>query len=277
MFNYYSFKRNKVFYLDLMKLVVPMAFISLFNSLLNLTDNLMISRLGGVEVTAVGSSNKFFFVLMLTLFGINSGFGAFIAQFWGKRDIKRIHTVLFTALTSGVLLALVVTWVARNRPEMVIEFFSDDPNVLPLGVDYLRIVSFSYVISSVLFTLGMVSRSTERPLIPLMAVISGVFVNILLNWILIFGHLGFDKMGVEGAALATVIARLVQLLVYLVYILISRNDVLFIRPKNLIFESVLFKRLFYRTLPVVLNEFFWSLGLAFVFRAYGKSSEQVDK
>lgn len=269
-FKTYSIKNNKHFYSNLLKLAIPMGFIALLNSSLNLIDNLMISQLGKEAVAAVGSSNKVFFILMLTLFGVNSGFGAFISQFWGTKDFKRIQTVLFTAICSGSFIALLVTILALNNSSFILKRFSDEPLVIQYGIDYLSIVAFSYIISAILFSFDMTARSTENAKLPLIAIFFGLIVNASLNYTLIFGHFGFEAMGVKGAAIATLIARSVQLMIYIIYIILTKNPVLLIKLRNLTFESVLFKRMLLKTSPVVLNELMWAGGLVFVFIVYGK-------
>jgi putative MATE family efflux protein len=266
----YSVKQNKVFYQSLLRLAIPMGLTALLGSLLNMIDTLMIERLGKEAIVAVGSSNKLYYILNITLYGIFSGFGVFISQFWGRKDLARLQSVFMSGLFIGMVLSSIVTLLAITMPGTILQLFSDDPLVLEQGRQYLRIVSFSYILSAVLFSLDMVCRSTEQVKLPLLNSIVGILFNVGLNYILIFGKLGFDAMGIEGAAIATVLARGIQLLVYLGYIIISRNPVLMIKPRLFKFEPIVFKQIFKRSLPVVGNEFIWALGMTTVFIAYGK-------
>ncbi len=271
-FSNYSFEKNRLFYQGLIRLAIPMAMTALMGSLLNMADTLMISFIpnGETSVAAIGVCNKFFFLMMVTLYGVYSGFGVFISQYWGKKDMKRLQTVYMTAVVTGIFISAIVTFVAFFLPKQILQLFSNDPLVIHLGIPYLRIVCFSYVISSIIFSMEMVSRSTEKVKLPMTISSIGVIVNIILNSILIFGLLGFRKMGVEGAAVATLISRVFQLLLYLSYIHISKNPVLSIKISNYIFDPLLLKNVYKKALPVMGNEFFWALGITAIFAAYGR-------
>ncbi len=270
MFKKYAFSNNKIFYKGLFRLAIPMALTAFLGSSLNMVDTLMISQLGKASVAAVGSSNKVFFLMMVTLYGVYSGFGVFVSQYWGKKDMKRLQTVYMTAIMTGVFISSIVTVLSFLLPNEILKLFSDDEIVIKLGTSYLQIACFSFTISSIVFSIEMVSRSTEKVMLPLMISIFGLGTNTLLNYTLIFGHFGFKEMGVEGAAIATVISRSLQLFLYITYILMTQNKVLYIRFKNYIFEPSLFRKIYLKSFPVVLNEFFWSLGIVAIFAAYGR-------
>ncbi|QVK19225.1 MATE family efflux transporter [Mycoplasmatota bacterium] len=270
MFKKYSFSKNSLFYHGLIRLAIPMAMTALLGSLLNMVDTFMISKLGGTAVAAVGTSNKVFFLMIVTLYGVYSGFGVFVSQYWGKKDIKRLQSVYMLALITGIFISVIITLLCLVIPKEILSLFSDDPEVLTLGVTYLRITSFTFIISAIGFSFEMVSRATEKVMLPFFVSGIGVIVNSLLNYVLIFGKLGFEEMGVEGAAIATLISRSLQLIIYLFYIFITKHPVLFIKIKNFVYEPQLFKKIYLKTIPVVGNEFFWALGIISIFAAYGQ-------
>ncbi len=273
--NKYSYSNNKLFYQNLKKIAIPMGIASFFGSLLNMIDTLMISSLGDVSIAAVGSSNKLFFLMIVTLFGVYSGFGVFVSQYWGKKDIKRLQTIYMTAIITGIFISSIVSLIAIILPKQVLNVFSDNHEVIKVGVSYLRIVSLSFILSSLLFSVEMVSRSTENVKLPMFVATTGVVINTVLNYLLIFGNFGFKEMGVEGAAIATVISRIIQLVIYIIYILITKNPVLFLKISNIVFDKQLFKKIFMKSLPVVGNEFFWSLGIITIFAAYGRKGTEA--
>lgn len=273
MFRRYSFKDNRFFYKNLIRLAIPMGLTALLGSLLNVFDTIMISQLSEEAIAAVGSSNKVFFLLMITLFGVYSGFGVFISQYWGKKDLNYLQTIFMIAIVTGILISSIFTIVTLLLPEFILNLLQDDPLVAKLGVSYLRIVAFSYIISALVFSFEMVSRSTEKVMLPLIVSIFGITFNILLNYVLIFGVPGhINAMGIEGAAYGTLIARFIQLMMYLGYIFITRNEVLFVKPKRFIYDVVIIKKVFLKSLPVVGNEFIWALGTIAVYSAYGRLS-----
>ncbi len=275
MFKKYAYTNNVVYYQNLIRLAIPMAMTALLNSLVNMIDTYMISKLGPYEVAAVGSSNKIFLLLIVTLYGVYSGFGVFISQYWGKKDLKHLQTVYMTAIITGFVISTFVTVLSFAFPEMIIDLFIDEKDVIDLGARYLKLVSISFIISAIIFSFEMVSRSTEKVMLPFFVSFAGVIFNGVLNYVLIFGHFGFKEMGVEGAAIATNIARFLQLLIYMCYIMLSKNPVMLLKIKNYIFDPALLKKVFQKSLPVMGNEFFWALGIIAIFAAYGRKGYEA--
>lgn len=265
-----------------------MGLTSLLGSLLNMIDTVMIEGISEEAIVAVGSANKLFFLMMVTLFGVYSGFGVFISQYWGKKDLKRLQTVYMMAIISGLVISIVASLVAIFIPSQIIGFFSKDAIVIGLGVKYLKIIAFSYILSALIFSVEMVSRSTENVKLPLVVSIFGIITNTVLNLILIFGlNLSFKifnldinistiGMGVEGAAIATLISRIFQLVIYLLYIFITKNTVLYLKISNFVYDMDLLKKIFKKSLPVVGNEFLWSLGIITIFAAYKTLGTQAS-
>jgi putative MATE family efflux protein len=240
------------------------------SSSLNLVDTIMVGQLGETEIASVGLSNQIFFLLNLFLFGVGSGASIFTAQFWGKRDIRNIHRVLGLAILSGLAVSVVFFLSVLLAPKQILGIFSTDPNVLRLGSEYLGIVCFSYIIMSLTFNYASVLRSTEHVKLPMYVSIAALSTNTILNYIMIFGKLGFPAMGVRGAALATVIARGVEfaLLITVVY---ARRYAPAARIHEMFDISVaFFKRFYSTTVPVILNESIWSLGITMFSVVYAR-------
>ena len=221
----------------------------------------MIGRLGTVEIAAVGLGNQIFFLYNVYLFGICSGGAIFAAQFWGKGDIqgirKNLGFCLTLSLASGVIFALVVVTI----PEKIIGIYSRDEAVIKAGAAYLRIISFSFIpfAANLAFTLSL--RSVEKVRLAIVATVIAIVINGTLNYLLIFGIGPFPAMGVEGAALGTVISRLVEAL-----IIVIMSYVLKYVPAGSLRELLGFNRSFVRqffriTLPVIANEILWSTGI----------------
>lgn len=263
-------KDNKQFYSSLVNIAIPIAVQSIITSSLNLIDNVMIGQLGEAELSAVGMSNQLYFVQCMLLFGFTSGAGAFIAQFWGQRDLKNIHKVLGFSLLFCIVPSLIFFLVCFIFPQKMIHIFSNDINVLKYGKEYLKIVSFAFLFISITIPHIVVLRITEQTKLPMIISSIAFIANTVLNYIFIFGHLGFQPMGVEGAAIATLISRLLEMILILYFIYVKSN---FISCKiNTLFSfSVVFaKRILNTALPVVTNETMWGLGMASYAVAYGK-------
>ena len=254
-------KQDKAFYTTLLKITIPIALQNLISASLNMIDTLMIGQLGENEIAAVGLANEIFFLLNLFLFGICSGTGIFVAQFWGKGDIKNIRRVVGLSLLCGFGLAGIFTFIALALPELALGVFTKDLMVVKLGSSYLGIVGLSYVMTAVTYAYSFALRNTAQPKIPMGISTIAVLTNAVFNYLLIFGKLGFPAMGVEGAALATVIARGLELC--LILLVVYKYDLpAAVRLTDVFNISPGFVKTFFKTtVPVILNEGLWALGV----------------
>ena len=200
-------------------------------------------------------------MLNLFLFGICSGTGIFVAQFWGKGDIKNIRRVMGLSLLCGFGVAGVFTFVALALPEQALGVFTRDLTVVKLGGSYLSIVGLSYVMTAVTYAYSFALRNTAQPKVPMILSAIAVLTNAIFNYLLIFGKMGFPALGVRGAALATLLARTLELC--LVLLVVYRYDLpAAARLRDLVDIPASFvKQFFNTTLPVILNEGLWALGV----------------
>ena len=252
---------DKQFYRSLFALAIPIMLQTLLNSAVNLLDTIMIGRLGTIEIAAVGLGNQIFFLYNVFLFGICSGGAVFAAQFWGRGDIQGIRKNLGFCLTLNLASGVIFTLVAFIIPERIIGIYSRDEAVIEAGAVYLRILSFSFIpfAANLAFTLSL--RSVEKVRLAIVATVVAIIINGTLNYLLIFGIGPFPAMGVEGAALGTVISRVVEAL-----IIVIMSYVLKYVPAGSLRELLSYNRRFIRqffriTLPVIANEVFWSTGV----------------
>lgn len=256
-----NIKENK-FYKTLIAISIPIIIQNLISSSLNMVDNIMIGKLGAAPIAAVGLANQFYFVFNLFVFGLNSGCAIFISQFWGKKDSKNIKRVLGICLILGIISGALFNIIAFFAPNTVMNIFTKDKEVINLGIKYLRIVSLSYVITAISFAFSFASRSIEEAKIPMITSTIALLCNTLLNYILIFGNFGFKPMGVEGAALATLIARIIEMIT-LIFITYKRKNALCGTLKEFTdFNKEFFKKIIRTIYPVVINEAFWAIGVS---------------
>mgnify|MGYP000206060291 CR=1 FL=1 len=262
--------KDKLFFSTLITIAIPITLQNLIASSVNMLDTFMISSLGEKSLAAVGLANQVFFFYSLIIFGIASGSAIFIAQFWGKMDEKNIKRVLGLALFTSIIVGLIFTVAVLIAPDSIMRIFSSDNEVIKLGADYLVIVIFSYIVFGAGFTFQISSRSTGNAKMPMVASIISFFVNLVFNYILIYGHLSFPRLEVKGAAYATLLARVVELLL-VVYAIYSSEGPL----KGTIKEFTDWNRdfvykYFKTSSPVIINETFWSLGNVLYSIAYAK-------
>jgi len=230
----------------------------------------MIGRLGEVEIAAVGLSNQIYFVFILIVFGISTGSAIFTAQYWGAKNEVMIQRVQGLSIILSSITGLIFGLAAFFFPDRLLRIYINDQLVIQNGISYLRIAGFSYIFTACSVSYSLVLRTINRPYEPLIASIFSMLINITLNWVLIFGKLGFSPMGVRGAAIGTLVARIFELsiIIFLVY----RNKFpnagtfrsMFLYNKE--FISMYFKTIF----PVILNEMVWAVGMTLYSVIYGR-------
>ena len=252
---------DKVFLKAMLTLAIPIALQNLITTSLNLVDNLMIGKLGETPIAAVGLANQYFFIFTLCIMGINAGANIFMAQFWGKKNVKDIKKMLGIDITIGFIATMIFGLAAFVFPHKIMGILSNDIEVIQLGSQYLRIVAISTIFVNLSQCLSSALRSTGQPSIPMYASLIGVLCNAVLNWVFIFGNLGAPKMGVAGAALATTIARIIEFIYILGNVYIGKNIVAANVRELFDFSFKDIKGYFKVSTSVILNELVWSLGM----------------
>ena len=240
-------------------LVLPMAIQNLINTAITSADVMMLGKVGETALSASSLAGQVQFIMNLIFFGLTSGAAVLTAQYWGKRDIETIEKVMGIALRFSFIVAIGFTVAALFLPRQLMMLFSSEADVIAEGAVYLRIICISYIPCSFSMVFLNLMRSVERVVISTVVYSFGLVCNVTLNAILIFGLLGFPAMGVAGAALATLITRLLELAIVVVYS--QKNPVAHFRWKNVLhMDKLLFKDFLKFSIPVTLNEMMWGLG-----------------
>lgn len=260
---------DKKFYRTLIILAVPIIIQNLLVSSLNMVDTMMIGAVGENEIAAVGISNQYFLIYQMLLGGIAGGCTVFISQFWGAGNKENIKRILGVGLVSILFFGTVITLFSLWKPEWIVGLYSKDPVVIKLGVDYLRMVSLSYIITGITFLFSNALRCVGHAKIPMFISFLAILVNVFFNYMFIFGKFGAPVMGVTGAALGTVIARLFEVIVIMGYSF--RKSMVFYGKIKEYFEFKLatWKTVYSSILPIALNELCWGLGFTLYTMAYG--------
>ena len=238
----------------------PIAVHHFISSFQNIVDVIMIGNLGKEELAGVGFANQVIFIFMLTTFGILGGASTFIAQYWGKKDTRTIEKILGMGMLIGIGGALAFALAAELIPETLLRIYTNDPEVIAEGVKYLRIVALSYVIMAATQVYLYIMRSIERVVIATVVYGASLIVNIIVNAVLIFGLMGFPKMGIEGAAIGTLISRILGLMIVIWYAKFRNKVVRFHLSDMWNIDKVLLKDFLFYATPVILNELVWGMG-----------------
>jgi putative MATE family efflux protein len=254
----------------LFTLALPIIFQNFLSSSMALMDTLMIGQLNETAIAAVGIANQFVFIFIIVQFGIHSGVSIFTAQYWGKRDLPNIKRLVGLGLMAGLAVCSIFTFVALLAPDTLIALFSKDTEVVRLGSGYLRIVGISFVISVVTYSYTNNLRSMGIVKLPMYASMIAVILNIVLNYILIFGKFGSPALGVNGAAIATCISRFTEGFILMGIVYYKRYPVAARISEMVDFDYPFFKRIFKTCWPVFLNELVWVTGISLYNLVYAR-------
>lgn len=243
---------------------------------LNLVDSLMIGQLGTAPLVAVGAANEVFYILSISVYGLCSGSCVFIAQYWGAGDSIRIRKVMginYTCVCIFITSASLLIWIFAPK---LIWIFARETTIIEEGTTYLRIVAWSYLITCLADVISLCSRSVQKLKVTTIIYIFAILTNIVLNYCLIYGNFGFPKMGVSGAAIATVMARSFEFIGFLIYIYHDRSHPLAASFKELCdFSKSDVKRVLKMSMPVMISEGGWSIANSMYYIAYGLISSQA--
>lgn len=253
---------DKRFYSNVARLVMPMAIQNLINVGVTSTDVIMLGKVGETALSGVSLANQVYFILSLLFFGLTSGACVLTAQYWGKKDTRTIEKVMGMSFRISLLAAAVFTLAALVFPALLMRIFTTDQAVIEAGVSYLRIVAFSYMLSAFTNVYLNIIRSVEKVVIATVVYGTSLLANIIFNAIFIFGLLGVPAMGAAGAALGTLLARTIEVLIVVFYA-VKMNDVVKIRWRDFfVKDKALGKDFFTYAFPVLLNELAWGAGMA---------------
>ncbi len=253
---------SRQFYKMVFLLVLPMALQNLINVGVTSTDVIMLGKVGETSLSASSLAGQVQFIMTLIFFGLTSGAAVLTAQYWGKKDIRTIEKVMGISMRFAIIIAIVFTILALLIPEQIMSIFTNEPEVNAEGVSYLRIICLSYIFVAMTMIYLNIMRSVERVIISTIVYLCSLIANFILNWIFIFGHFGFEPMGIKGAALATLIARIIELGIVMLYATKINKQIKFHIKDLWNFDKILMKDFFRYSIPVMLNELFWGAGMA---------------
>lgn len=267
--------RDQVFLKKAVMIALPVALQGMLNTIVNLVDTMMIGQLGETTIAAVGLANKVFFVFSLLVFGVASGSGVLAAQYWGNRDEKNIRKVTGLALLIALAGSLFFVVPSVLCPSAVMRIFTNSEGAIQVGALYLAVAALSYPFTALTNIYVAMLRAVGRVKAPVMISCMTILINITLNYTLIFGHFGAPRLGAQGAAAATLTARIVETGAILGVVYLTHSPVAG-RLSELFGYTGAFVRQFVGTAsPVIANEFIWGLGTTMYSLAYGRMGDNA--
>lgn len=268
---------TKEFYKNIIVLMLPIMVQNGIMQFVNMLDNIMVGRLGTVEMSGVSIANQLIFVFNLCIFGAVSGAGIFGAQYAGKKDDEGVRqTFRFKMIFCFLLTVLCIGLFVLFGEDLLNAYLQGEGSVQDVALtlkhakDYLNIMLIGLIPASLVQAYSSTLRETGKPKVPMYAGIVAVLVNLCFNYILIFGNLGAPRLGVKGAAIATVISRFVELIFISVWTRRNATENPFIMGafKSLYVPKSLIKQIALKGIPLMLNETLWAAGMAFLTQRY---------
>ena len=268
---------DKNFYKTVMSVAVPIMIQNFITNFVSMLDNLMVGSLGTEQMSGVSIVNQLIFVFNLAVFGALSGAGIFTAQFFGKNDPDGIRYTIRYKVIVTLLLFGVAIFIFNVFEEPLINMFlhESDANAdvaltLEFAKKYLKTILWGIFPFCVAQIFSSTLRETGETVAPMVAGFIAVLTNCLFNWVLIFGKLGFPQLGVQGAAIATNISRYVECAVIIVFVILKRKKFSYFKGvfRSFGIPKKVFKDITVKGMPLLFNEFFWSLGMSLLSVAY---------
>lgn len=264
---------DKPFARNVLLVALPMVIQQLVASSLHIVDGLMVSALGDAVYSGVTQANRYTFMFNLFCFGTATGGSIFMSQYWGARDIKRMRQAMGVTMACSMLVAVLFFTVACLFPRQIISLFLQPGESFEYAVKYLRIVMFGYLFTAVDNVFAAAIKAGERTWLPMISGFASVAVNSFFNWVFIYGHFGVPAMGVEGAAIATVMSAAVSMGMNMAFAYGKRLPA-GARPSQWLYREKGFIPRFMKTvLPVIINEGLWGIGTTMYSVYYGRMGD----
>ncbi len=284
-----NFIGDKNFYRQVAVILLPIIIQNTITNVVSLIDNVMVGRVGTLQMSAVAIVNQLLFVFYLCIFGGLAGAGIFTAQFAGAGDKEGVRNTFRMKMYIAGAVLTVAFLVLLLFPEKLVGLYlaegtapGDAAATMKYGIDYLKVMLWGIVPFAISQVYGSTLRELEQTKLPMLASVTAILVNIVFNYVLIFGNEGlpflpFKPLGVVGAAIATVLSRYVEMLIiiFAVHLKQKKYDFIIGVYKTVKIPLSLFTQIAKRGLPLLINEFMWSFGMAALMQSYSVRGIEV--
>lgn len=253
---------DSAFYKAFFTMTLTMAVQNLIVFGVNLADSVMMGAYSETALSGVGICNNIQFFLNMAASGISSGMTVIASQYWGKGEKKPIHRVSAVAMWIGIAFSMLIFAFAAVAPETLIRLFTDKQAVIEQSVLYLDVIKHTYLLFALTTIMLAILRSVETVKIGFYVSLSSFAVNIILNYMLIYGKFGAPEMGIRGAALATLVSRAIEFIVVAVYILFIDKKLTMKLRDLFIADMQMFKDYFKTGLPLMMSSVSWGIAMS---------------
>lgn len=265
--------KEENFYHKLTVIGIPMIIQQVIAVTLNLADTIMVGKVSENALAAVGAANQVYFIFSVVLFGIFSGAAVHAVQYWGIRDLASLRKIVGIDYTMCLVLSVPTVAVVFAAAPFFIRLFSQEPEVIELGTQYMKIACFSYIFAALSFVISYNSRSIQDLKYPTIINACAIAMNIFLNYVFIYGNFGVPALGVRGAAIATTVSRILECVAMMLSVYLRKEHPLKAYPSQLFcYSRELLVNVMKTAVPVIITEGMWAFSVSAIFAAYGKIS-----
>ena len=261
---------DRRFYGKVARIAIPVALQGLVSSSLTLLDNMMVSSLSETALSSVNLGVQLFNIQWMMVFGFCTGCSTFLTQLWGAQEKDSIKKVLGFAMVNTTALSLIFFCLGTFFPLKVMAIYTADASAAALGAEYLRTASVNFLLIGIINPLSTSLRSTEQTRIPMYISLAAFVTDVFFNYCLIFGNFGFPRLEVRGAALATVIARVLEFCLMILMVFVRKNPLRGISAGMFRFDRAFAKRIYKNSIFTTLNEALWSGANSAMSAAYSR-------
>lgn len=264
---------RKVFLKEFFVLALPIMLQQLSGTILNICDTIMVGKISDKAISAVTVANKTYLIYALFIYGISSGIMMFMSQYYGAKKYKLAKNTLKFGLEVCIIITAIFVIAIVLFPTFFIHIFVSGKEILDLGTQYIRIVVWSYIPMALSQILAVYFRVFKKQNIPGVMSMVSVGLNILFNYMFIYGKLGMPRLEIEGAALATTVARYIEFMFLFTILMLFHNGKEIFKASAVKLSISKKIEIIRKTIPLMLNEGMWAIALSLVFRNYCRVSE----
>lgn len=265
----------RVFFKTMFTIALPIALQNLLTTTASMVDTIMIGSEGELAVAAVGICSQISSLFFSCYFGFAGGALLFFAQYWGAKNIEGVNRTFGLSLTFMFIVSLLFGGFAVIKPEFLLSVYTDKAILIEIAIPYIRIVGFSFPLLVCSVIMSFLLRTTERVKVPLFCSIVGLVVNFVLNWILIYGRLGFPKMGPAGAAVGTLASSVCNFVLLLFFLLRDRETFTFHFHQIFSWGNGFVFTYLKKCFPILCNELFYGVGQMLINIVIGHQDESA--
>ena len=263
------------FYKNIIILSIPIILQQLLRVSVDTLDSIMLGRIDQIQMSAVSQAQQIFFIFYTICNGLAAGCSVLVAQYWGKRDLEPIRTLLAVGIQSSLIFGLLFSGAVMTWPDRILRIYSSDPELIRIGASYLRVAAMMYPLCAMSTLMFAWCRGIEEMSVSFTTNLISYPLNVFLDYCLIFGHFGMPELGIQGAAVGAVIARMVEFLILSRFVF-RREKKVGMRPADLLRRNKKLTLDFWKvSLPILAHEIVWSTGTTAASSITGQMGTQI--